>query len=377
MNKKIFKKIYLWLNDKTIKTHFSFDAEYARWEKFNANVSYNKISPVKLDKKPDIYFLVPGVKISGGIAVILQYANRLLRRGYDVRILSLNNKNNTDWFPSQEVEIIPYAKIKKILKSKKIDILIATGYSTAFSVAMANAKRKIYFVQSDESRFFSEDKELTEKIKKTYRLPLEYITMAQWLQKWLKDKFNQKAAYVPNGIDLDVFKKIPSIESKGKKPRILIEGAINISYKGMDDAYNAIKDIDCEIWIVSNNGKPRKDWRYDRFFENVPYGEMNKIYSSCDILLKMSKVESFCYPPLEMMACGGVAVIKKVSGIEEYAVDGENCLIIENIESAKNAINKIIFDKNIRMKLIINGQKTVIKWSWDKSTRIMEYIINK
>lgn len=371
------KKCYLWLNDKAIKTRFFFDGEYARWKKFNekGRMSNNFID-TKSGKEQKIYYLVPGVKISGGIAVILHHANELLKRGYDAGILSLNNVNNTDWFPNQKVKIFPYRETKKILKSGDINILIATGYSTAFTVDMAKARRKLYFVQSDESRFFPEDKNLCEKIRETYALPMEYLTMAHWIQDWLKKEFGHDSAYVPNGIDLSIFKKAEPLELKVRRLRVLIEGAINIPYKGMEDAYSTVKNLDCELWIVSNNGKPKKGWKYDKFFENVPLSQMPKIYSSCDILLKMSKVESFCYPPLEMMACGGVSVIRKVTGIEEYAVDGDNCLIVEDIQSAKNAVQKLIDDKKLREKLIESGYKTAREWEWDQSIGLLEKFIN-
>jgi glycosyltransferase involved in cell wall biosynthesis len=372
-----FKKCYLYFNDKTIKTRFFFDAEYKRWEKFDLNRVSKKEIFIDKEKKSSIYFLIPGSRISGGIAVILQYANRLLVRGYDIKILSLSKNNNTDWFPDQKVDILPYKKTREILKSGEADILIATAYSTAFTVDMANARRKLYFVQSDESRFFPEDRELTEKIKKTYQLPLEYIATVSWLREWLKKEYEHDAFYVPNGLDLNIFYKTEPIEPKKDKIRILIEGGINIPYKGMEDAYEAIKDLDCELWIVSNNGKPKNGWKYDRFFENVPFIEMPKIYSSCDILLKMSKVESFCYPPLEMMACGGVSVIKKVTGIEEYTVDGKNCFIVYDVKTAREAIQKIIINKKIRDELINNGYETTQNWSWENGISNLIEIIEK
>lgn len=376
--RSFLKKCYLYTNDKTIKTRFFFDGEYARWKKFDANEkTVIKSVNEKKGKEQKIYYLVPGVKISGGIAVIFRHANRLLEKGYDVKILSLNNNNDGSWFPNQKVEIVPYSQTKKILKSEDLDVLIATAYSTAFTVDMANAKRKMYFVQSDESRFFPEDKSLTEKIKKTYELPLEYIVAVFWLQEWLKNEFGHDAHYVPNGLDLNVFYKTEPIKPKTNRARVLIEGGINISYKGMDDAYAAVKDLDCELWIVSNNGKPKKGWRYDKFFENVPFGDMAKIYSSCDILLKMSKVESFCYPPLEMMACRGISVIKRVTGIEEYAKDSENCLIVEGIESARKALERLINDKSLGEKLIKNGYKTARALGWEKSIDLLEKVIRK
>jgi len=76
-----------------------------------------------------------------------------------------------------------------------------------------------------------------------------------------------------------------------------------------------------------------------------------------------------------MMACGGVSVIKKVTGIEEYAVDGENCLIVEDIQSAKNAVRKLIEDDELRKKIIENGYKTAKEWPWNRSVEILEKVI--
>ncbi|MFR3431543.1 MAG: hypothetical protein ACLTTH_16335 [Holdemanella porci] len=36
--------------------------------------------------------------------------------------------------------------------------------------------------------------------------------------------------------------------------------------------------------------------------------EVQKVYADCDILLKTSLLESFSYPPIEMMATGGYVV---------------------------------------------------------------------
>jgi len=370
------KKCYLYLNDKTVKSRFFFDGEYARWKEFNEKREViNKFAVRESANRQNIHFLVPGVKISGGIAVIFQYANRLLERGYKVTILSLNKYNDGSWFPNQKVEIIPYDQTKKILKSDKVDVLIATAYSTAFTVDMARAKSKFYFIQSDESRFFPNDTKLSAMIRKTYELPLKQIVAVSWLKKWLKNEFDKEASIVPNGLDLNIFHKTKPLKPKSSRPRVLIEGAINVPFKGMDEAYAAVKDLDCEHWIVSNNGKPKKEWKFDQFFENVPLGEMPKIYSSCDILLKMSQVESFCYPPLEMMAGGGACVIRKVTGIEEYAINGSNCLIVNDVEQARAAVKKLIDDSELREKIIKNGYETAKKWSWKISIEMMENIV--
>lgn len=326
-------------------------------------------------KSPNIVYILPGTWIAGGIAVVLQQANRLQERGYRVFLVTQDLKRDIPWFPEQKVPIVPIQEIETILK-EGIDIMIATGWNSAPTVDLLPATRKLYFVQQDERKFYS-DKAQRSFVERTYQLPFEYVTMAHWIQNWLRDEFGQDVKYVPNGLDQEVFRPGEPLLPKRDRVRVLIEGPIDIPFKGVADAYGAIKDLDCEIWIVSGRGGLPRDWSCDRFFEGVPMYEMPRVYSSCDILLKMSTVESFAYPPLEMMACGGVPVIRRVSGIEEYARDGENCFIVDDIPGARAAVEKLINDQDLRQKLIQGGLKTADEWNWNQSIDALEKVIHR
>jgi len=306
----------------------------------------------------------------------LKHANLLKAKGYNITLLSQDGNTRIDWFPNQEALIIPFDEWNKL---KLINICIATSWTTAPFLSVIESDRKIYFVQSDERRFDIKDTHTINIIEATYKMKCEFMTEALWLQRWLKEEFGHNAHYVPNGIDLDIFHKTNPMEPKSEKPRILIEGAIDVPFKGMDDAYSAIKDLDCEIWIVSNNGKPKKGWRYDKFFESVPFEKMKEIYSSCDIFLKMSRVEGFFGPPMEAMACGCAVVVGKVTGYEEYIEHEKNALVVEmgDIDAAKKSVERLIKDKELKEKLIHNGYATVKNWNWEHSNKLLEELINK
>ena len=321
-----------------------------------------------------IVFIVPGTWIAGGIAVIVRHANLLQSRGYRVTLVTQDLKESFPWYAGQAVPVVPIDRIWSLLESG-IDILIATGWNSAPTVDLLPAKRKLYFVQLDERRFYAHDEALQNMVAETYRLPFEYVVMAHWMQDWLRDEFGHEAAYVPNGLDTAVFRPVEPVEPKSARPRVLIEGPIDIPFKGVAEAQAAVRDLDCDIWMVSGRGTPNPEWRCERFFERVPIDDMPKIYSSCDILLKMSTVESFAYPPLEMMACGGVPVILRVSGIEEYAIHEENCLIIEHAEEATAAVRRLLEDAVLRKRLSDNGLKTARAWEWCHSADAFEEVL--
>jgi len=194
----------------------------------------------------------------------------------------------------------------------------------------------------------------------------------------LEKEFSKKAYYVPNGLDTTVFyPDTPLVPKNPTRPRVLLEGPIIVPFKGMDDAYAAVESLDCEIWIVSSAGKPKKHWRCDRFFEAVPFAEMRKIYSSCDIFLKMSRVEGFFGPPLESMACGCAVIVSKVTGWDEYIIDNGNALVVAqaDIYGAQSAVSKLIRDHALRAVLVKAGYETVKNWSWERSLDAMLAVV--
>lgn len=324
--------------------------------------------------RPSIAFIIPGQSISGGTMVICQHANRLIKKGYNV-ILINNNLNDTfklDWFPNLLVDVIPINKM-----AINIDIAIATHWSTAYVVKDFPARRKLYFVQSDETRFNPPGSEEAELARKTYYFDFEFVVIARWLQKWLKDNFDKSSCYVPNGIDSSIFYPDKPLTPKSDKLRVLLEGPIDVPFKGMKEAFQVVDGMDCEVWCVSTFGRPKSNWKCDRFFEKAPQEMMRKIYSSCDVLIKMSRVEGCPMPPLEMMACGGSVIINKVTGYDEYIVDGYNALVVEqgDVEAAREKLKLVIKDRDLLRRLIKGGLETVQNWTWEYSNDQLEKII--
>lgn len=316
-----------------------------------------------------IAYLIPGCGVSGGIAVVCQHVNRLKNRGHDVLLISENDERVIDWFPNQLVQIVGLDDVPDDL-----DALVATAWSTAFRVAVLPAKHKFYFVQSDETRFHPKNSAWEHITRLTYSIAFNYITEARWIKQWLSDSFGHDATLVPNGLDDKLFFPAEPLVPKGNKPRVLLEGAIGLPYKGMAEAFEAVQDLDVEVWCVSSYGKPDKSWKCDRFFERVPMTDMKRVYASCDILLKLSRVEGFFGPPMEMMACGGVAVVGRVTGYDEYIEDEVNALVVDANKplEAAQALKRLIENENLRNRLEKNGRITAENWQWEPSIDILE-----
>lgn len=313
-------------------------------------------------RKMKIAYLLPDTSISGGAAIVFQHANRLAKRGHEVLVASMGVVNKAPWFPGQAVPVVRHRNLPEDL-----DLLVATSWPTVYEAAGMPSRRKCYFVQADETTFYKPGSPLFHAALLSYLMNVRFLTMAVWIQKWLKNGFGKDATIIPNAFDSEIFYPGDLAQPRTGRPRILIEGAFALPSKGMNEAFEAVRGLDVEVWCVSSYGKPDSSLRYDRFLERVPVEMMREVYSSCDILVKLSKSESFGLPPLEMMACGGVSVVSRNAGHDEYIRDGENALMVapDDIQGARSAVRRLIEDRELRERLRVNGLKTAAERAWE------------
>ena len=317
--------------------------------------------------RKNIAFVLPTTNISGGVNVAIKHCNILKKAGYDAFFINMDNNDDDIVNNDGVVRVIKY---KNINFEAQIDTMVATLWSTLQVVKeYSNVLNRSYLVQNFETNFFENGNYLKIMANATYNsyTPVNYLTISKWCEDWLKNEYHKECKYVPNGINT---KQFPFRERKfDKKIKILVEGNSADYYKNVDESFKIVEKLDkskYEINFLSYQGKP-KDWYYvDKFMHKVPFDEVGKVYSSCDILIKSSILESFSYPPLEMMATGGLVVVAPNEGNVEYLKDEYNCLFYEqgNIEQAVDKIERLSYDKELRERLIKNGIETAKKREW-------------
>ena len=323
---------------------------------------------IKSKLHKNIVFVLPTTNISGGVNVVLRHIAILKNKGYDVSVINMDNNDNdldTRW---GKVYVVKKHKTKFVAH---VDTMVATLWATLdFVQKMRYVKHKLYFVQNFETDFMPFGQAFRIEANKTYEQDdVTYITISKWCEDWLKNRYEQESKYAPNGIDLEQF-TFKEREFKGKI-KILVEGNSLDYYKNVDESFRIIDKLDkdkYEIHFLSYQGEPKKWYYVDKFMHKVPYAEVGKVYQDADILIKSSILESFSYPPLEMMATGGLVVVAPNGGNIEYIKDEENCLFYEpgNIDDAVNKIERLTSDKKLREKLIKNGLKTAQSREWKK-----------
>lgn len=334
-----------------------------------SNTGYKLCEFIESNLNENIAFVLPSTQISGGVNVVVKHCNILREAGKDVTIISMNEDNENIVNTDGEINVVSYHQTSFHVFFRNC---VATLWSTLeFINNYPKIRNKFYLVQSYETNFYEYGHVFRIWANLTYNsfFDLNYVTISKWCQEWLQNKFNKNAQFAPNGIDLSLF-TFHDREFSGRI-RILIEGNSSDFYKNVDESFkiaNLLDKTKFEIWYMSYNGKPKDWYQVDKFLHQIPHDEVNKVYQSCHILLKSSILESFSYPPLEMMATGGITVVSPNSGNIEYLKDRENCLLYQqgNINQAIELINEICENEILRKKIIINGFDTARSRDWNK-----------
>jgi len=324
----------------------------------------------------NIAFVLPSTDISGGVNVVLKHAAILRKHGWDVTLLDAASKEHLKKASKQYAYRYSIPGYNVILARKTdlqihFDTMVATLWSTVKVVKKyPNTKHRLFFVQNLETGFYvwgSGEPKILANAAYCDDTNLRYITMSLWCQKWLKERYGKTAQYASNGLDLEhyPFRK----RSFSGKIHILVEGDSKDEYKNTDEAFRIIEQLDpakFEVSYLSYRKNPKDWYRVDHFYNRIAPEKVGEVFASCDILIKTSLLESFSYPPLEMMATGGIAVVVPNDGNVEYLRDGENCLFYQqgNIADGVAKIKQIIADTALRQKLIKGGVATAQKYQW-------------
>lgn len=356
------------------------EAAYKQAHKSHTTVSSstNLTEILKNNLAKNISFILPSTDISGGVNVVVKHAEILKKHGWDVTLIDANDKKtlkkaNKEYnyrfsIPGQNVVLKSNTKIEAFF-----DTIVATLWSTLPIIKeYPNAKNKLYFVQNYETDFYpygTGAERLKANASYNDETNVKYITMSLWCKKWLKNDFGKSSKYCSNGIDLDLYEFKKRDFSK-KKIQILIEGDSKSEYKNTDEAFKIVEQLDPDKFEISylSYRKEPKDWyKVDRFYNRIAPEKVGEVYASCDILLKTSLLESFSYPPLEMMATGGISVVVPNDGNIEYLKNNYNCLFYEqgNVQQGIDKITTIINDAELRERIIQNGLLTAKSYKWE------------
>lgn len=319
--------------------------------------------------------------LSGGNNVIFEHISHIYKRDtFEVIFIFDNPVRDEELFWFEGIQKVPRITIKEA-EEIHFDVLIATFWITCYKLSHLHADTYLYFNQSVESKFYPDSNFNSQNAAEaTYMLGLNIITEASWIQKYIKENYDIDAELVLNGIRKENYAPTGECHAprENGKLRVLIEGNIQSSFKNVPKTIEICKQSKAdEIWLLTNSSIQSYEG-VDRVFSNIPTHETQKIYRSCDVLVKLSTVEGMFGPPLEMFHCGGTAITYNVTGHDEYMKHDFNSFIAKmNDDSAILGYINILKDNPQKLEFLKkNALQIATEWyNWEAASLAFEKAI--
>lgn len=344
-----------------------------------------------------INFILPhyGLKPSGGFKIVYQYANYLSKNGHNVNIIHVSSFNNgikrklkfilesyklrtfEPWFNLDKKINIIYLENLEQEKIPDADAIIFTAWQTAyFGKDFSESKGvKFYLIQSYE--IWNGPKEL---VNETLKYKMFKMVISKQLVDITKNLGVYDVIYIPNFVDLSMFKVIKAIDDRKKTISIMYSPVEN---KGFNYGFSVIKDIlsyrdDFDIVVFGKYSRPKELDENIIYYENPKQNVLvEKIYNGSTIFICTSLHEGWGLPVMEAMACGCAVVSFDNGGINNFAINKKNSLIVpvKDTNSLKKSIIKLMDDDFERIRLANNAVEDVKQFDQNNSMRLFESII--
>jgi glycosyltransferase involved in cell wall biosynthesis len=334
------------------------------------------------DAIPSVAFTVKWTSgVGGGPAMVYRFANWLTELGIRTTIYS------SDPFPDWTDLKAVYKHIADdAARYAAIDETIVIAYSVLELPSIlrySNTKNKaIYHLcqGAEDHNYHGGDYPSLLARKNLFDLlhclPVGRIVVSQHLDRLFKERFNQKAYVIENGIDLKIFR--PFIRKiTARKVRVLAVGNPERPLKGIMDVREALfllkrghPDMEFHLDVVTGAASGSSEELLTgpsafslSFHSRLSPAEMCGMYRQSDVLVNPAWYEGFGLPSLEAMACGTPVIQADNQGLYGIVEHEVNCLIVKPNcpQDISYAIGRLLEDDHLRMRLIEGGRTTALK----------------
>lgn len=339
-------------------------------------------------KKVKVAYLIPSLAVGGSEFKVIELANNLNKTKYEVIVITITNdgllkdKLNSDikYFcvgKKSKFDFLIIRKLKKILKTEKVDIMHPFTSTAKLWGRLAGIKAKTKVILSTEESLFRNSflDRLFEKvfIKKTNKIICNSNSTKESAQKALKFK-DDKYVVIYNGINLKPFLNNPKVENKlptlicvarldyRKGIDLLIEALNIINLENIEFRLNIVGDglIKEDLLNLTNKYNLSEKINFLGFRNEIPL-----LLSNSDIFILPSREEGFGNAVIEAFASRVAVITSNAGGLKEIVNDNYNGLLFEsgNYNDLALKLKELINDKLLREKLVENAFNEVFKYS--------------
>lgn len=337
-----------------------------------------------------ISFILSSLRLSGGVILIVELANRIAAHGHSVTLVtprySIDSEISqrlqptvtvvessarlpTRFSPVQLLWLI----VSLVSAAPQSDVIIATHTPTTLPVLLISwlQRRARLWLFMDYPEMF--------RLRPVERMLFRYapgwfsaiVTISKPLADDVRLRSKGQVIVLRPGLGLSASEPttLPSTGHDGwrilyigdERPRKGLSEFIQAMHQVQSDEPRALAVIVCK-----GKCEIKEEINYE-LYTRPSDDVLMALYRGCDIFVSTSWGEGLGYPALQAMAFGKPVVVTDSGGVHDYAVNGVNALIVpaHNPEAVADAVKKLLTDRGLRTQLQHQGQKTAAAYNWD------------
>ncbi len=337
--------------------------------------------------------VLPGYARSpiGGFRVHYEYANHLAARGHIVTVVFLVSSCGprlalrtlallrvlpqlVSWFKFDPRLRLAISSGRSI---PQCDVAIVTAWQTAEVVPIVRRRaRGVVQIAYDYEFWMTADAATRERMVRAFGHPDIVVASSNAVATMLRDAGREPDKTITCGLNLNVFHVVrdPALR-EAVVGFIAREGPV----KRCDDAIAALAHIrathDIRVLAVGPGRIDLPSWV--ETLDAPTDDAMRSFYNELAIFLLPSAYEGWGLPAAEAMACGAAVISTRNGGVEDFARDGINALLVPPREpnSLAEACSRLLDDEATRRRIAYSGVSTARAMDWETSVDSVEEIL--
>jgi len=339
-----------------------------------------------------VLFVLPVMGGGGGAHSVVQEAFGMRKLGFDAQVaipklyMHEFKRNYSSLMDQEENLFLIYEEKDLNSHAKKFNVVVGTvNHSVQFIKNIVTANPSIlpaYYVQDYEPLFYENGSKEWQIAYDSYSLVSGMVLMAKtkWLCDIVHEKHGLQVEKVCPSIDRSVY--FPGTTKTSSNGPIMISAMVRPSSPRRNPRLTMevlkllqIRYRDAvDIRIFGCKDDDHGFLELDRDFPYKNHGVLTRekvasLLRQSDVFVDFSTYQAFGRTGLEAMACGCAVILPLKGGVHEYAIHGENALIVDtgSREECYNALDRMVEDDMLRSKLIDRALLKATEYSISRS----------
>jgi len=328
-----------------------------------------------------IAYLSEDTELSGGVKITLAQADAMISRGHSVSIVTKGLPLRWRRSAAEWIHVDDFRQIDP----DDYDFIVGTFWTTV-PVAWELARdRAVHLCQGYEASFTAY-RDIKEQIDEAYHYPIPKLVVAPSLVA-VCEQFGSDVNYIGQIVDEEFFRDSPS--PLNDPPRVLLVGASQIDFKGIDVGYAAVAHaryrgapfrlVRVSPWRPSSE-EPVSEL-VDEFHVGLDAGVMSQLVHSCDIFLGPSRSqEGFGLPAAEAMASMLPTALTRIPSFQSFHSTDDYALWADedDPEELGERLFELIEDPSLLDRVRRRGREVAEQFrSVHTGQRLEEFFLNR